>query len=297
MATALRQRFIEDLQVRNYSVRTQEVYVGCVSHFARYFNKSPEHLGPEHIREYQVFLVNEKKCSWAKLNQTVCALRFLYRTTLNKSWVVDHIPFPRKPQLSPAVLSPEEVAAFLGAIENIKYRTYCQLLYATGLRRNEALALMLNDIDSSRMVIHVREGKGQKQRHVVLSPRLLEVLREYYRAVRPTTFLFPAGKDKDQPMDAGCLYEACKKAKRKAGLAKHVSLHTLRHCFATHLLEAGKDVRSVQILLGHGSLRTTARYLQMTPTMPGSTQSPLDVLPEVVPAKRVPKGKASPQQV
>jgi len=284
MATALRQRFLEDLRIRNRSPRTQEIYVDSVRRFAEYFGKSPESLGPEHIREYQLFLVQEKKCSWSRLNQTVCALRFLYRTTMGRDGVIEHIPYPKRPQKTPPVLSRDEVARFLSAIENIKYRTFCQLLYATGLRRSEALALRIADIDSQRMTIHVREGKGQKQRHAMLSPKLLEVLRAYYRATRPVTVLFP-GKDKNRSMEPGVLYGVCKQAREKAGISKPVSLHTLRHCFATHLLEAGKDVRSVQILLGHASLKTTTRYLQVTPTLPGATQSPFDALPAVKTSK------------
>ena len=187
----LRQRYIQDLRLRNYSPRTVETYVHCVSLFARYFNRSPEELGPEHIRTYQLYLVEEKKCSWSRINQTVCALRFLYRNTLAKDWAITHIPFPRKVKKLPVVLSRDEAAQFLAAIKSLKYRTILSLCYGAGLRISEVLNLHVADIDSSRMMIRIRQAKGNKDRYVMLSPRLLDLLRLYWKAERPATWLFP----------------------------------------------------------------------------------------------------------
>ncbi|MEK6322512.1 MAG: phage integrase N-terminal SAM-like domain-containing protein [Acidobacteriota bacterium] len=189
--TELRQRYLQDLRLRNYALKTQQAYVECVSLFARFFKRSPEVLEPEHIRQYQLYLVDEKKCSWSRFNQTVCALRFLYRNTLGRDWAITHIPFPRKQKKLPVVLSPDEAALFLAAIKNLKYRAILSLCYAAGLRISEALHLQVSDIDSKRMMIRVRQAKGHKDRYVMLSPKLLELLREYWKAERPTTWLFP----------------------------------------------------------------------------------------------------------
>lgn len=187
----LRQRYTQDLRLRNYAPKTVKAYVECVSLFARYFRRSPEHLGPEHIREYQLYLVEEKKCSWSRFNQTVCALRFLYGKTLGRDWAITHIPFPRKQKKLPVVLSREEVSQLLAAIKSLKYRTILSLCYGAGLRVSEALNLQVADIDSSRMLIRVRQGKGHKDRYVMLSPRLLELLRVYWKArgLEPFSFL------------------------------------------------------------------------------------------------------------
>ena len=190
--TELRQRYLEDLRLRNYAPKTLQTYVGCVSLFARYFKRSPEDLGPEDIREYQRYLVEEKKSSWSRFNQTVCALRFLYRNTLGRDWAISHIPFPRKQKKLPVVLSREEVAQFLGAIKSLKYRTILSLCYGAGLRISEALNLQVADIDSQRMMIRIRQAKGHKDRYVMLSPRLLELPPVYWKAERPGTRLFPS---------------------------------------------------------------------------------------------------------
>jgi integrase/recombinase XerD len=190
--TPLRQRYLQDLQLRNYSPKTQEVYVECVSLFARYFGKSPDLLGPEDIRAYQLYLAHEKKASWSRFNQTVCALRFLYRHTLHKDWIVQHIPFPRKESRLPEVLSPEEVSRLLAAIPELKYRVLLTTIYATGLRASEALHLQLSDIDCRRQTIRVRQGKGHKDRYIMLSPKLLLLLRRYWKVVPPTRGCFLA---------------------------------------------------------------------------------------------------------
>jgi integrase/recombinase XerD len=276
--TPLRQRYRQDLQLRNYSPKTQQVYEECVSLFARHFGKSPELLGPEQIRTYQLYLAHEKQASWSRFNQTVCALRFLYRHTLHKDWIIQHIPFPRKQSRLPQVLSLEEVSRFLQAIPQLKYRMLLTTIYATGLRASEALHLEVADIDSPRMSIRVRQGKGHKDRYALLSPKLLVLLREYWKAVRPTRWLFPSSAP-DRPVSLDSLQEAVRRARRASGLVKRVTAHTLRHSFATHLLESGTNIRVIQVLLGHNSLRTTARYTHVTTAALASTLSPLDSLP------------------
>ena len=278
--TELRQRYLQDLRLRNYAPRTLQTYVECVSLFARYFKRSPEKLEPEHIREYQIYLVEEKKCSWSRFNQTVCALRFLYHKTLGKDWPITHIPFPRKQKKLPVVLSREEAAQFLAAITSLKYRTVLSLCYGAGLRISEALHLQAADIDSKRMMIRVRQAKGHKDRYVMLSPKLLELLRQYWKAERPTSWLFP-GKGKDHPLDATTIQLACRLAPRDSGVRKPVTPHTLRHSFASHLLEAGANIRTIQLLLGHNSLQTTAVYTHVSQTTIASTVSPFDLLPSL----------------
>lgn len=276
--TELRQRYLQDLRLRNYAPKTLQTYVECVSLFARYFKRSPEELGPEHIREYQRYLVEEKKCSWSRFNQTVCALRFLYRNTLGRDWAISHIPFPRKQRKLPVVLSRDEAAQFLASIKSPKYRAVLSLCYGAGLRINEALHLEVADIDSKRMMIRVRQAKGHKDRYVMLSPKLLELLREYWKKERPTVWLFPA-RGKDHPLSACALQRACQRARRVTGIRKPVTPHTLRHSFASHLLEAGANIRTIQLLLGHNSLQTTAVYTHVSQTTVGETVSPFDLLP------------------
>jgi len=280
--TELRQRYIQDVRLRNYALKTLKAYVECVSLFARYFKRSPEELGPEHIREYQRYLVEDKKCSWSRFNQTVCALRFLYRNTLGREWAVTHIPFPRKQKKLPVVLSQDEVARFLRAINNLKYRTILSLCYGAGLRVSEAVSLKVADIDSTRMMIRIRQGKGHKDRYVMLSPRLLELLRQYWKAHRPLIYLFPtAGEDKHRPLGVSAVQKVCQQARRDSGLAKQVTPHTLRHSFASHLLEAGANIRTIQLLLGHNSLQTTAVYTHVSVKTICEMASPFDLLPRV----------------
>jgi integrase/recombinase XerD len=276
--TPLRQRYVEDMQVRNLSPKTQRLYVECVSLYARHFRRSPELLGAEDIRAYQLYLVHDKQVSWSRFNQSVCALRFLYRITLGKDWAITHIPFPRKEHKLPVVLSPAEVAQFLGAITHLKYHMALSTAYAAGLRVSEVLHLHVSDIDSQRMTRRIRQGKGQKDRYVMLSPKLLTLLRQYWKAVRPTDWLFP-GKSPQQPIGARTLQDVCLRACQDAGLGKKVTAHTLRHSFATHLLEAGTDIRTIQLLLGHNSLRTTALYTHVAATTVAATVSPFDALP------------------
>lgn len=278
MSSLLRTRMIEDLRIRNYSERTVEIYVRCVSEFAKHFGRSPETLEQEEIREYQRYLVEEKKTSWSFFNQSVCALRFLYTKTLEKDWLVKHIPFPKKEKRLPEVLSIEEVSKLFAKVRALKQRTILQTMYAAGLRLNEALNLETNDIDSERMVIRVRQGKGRQDRYVKLSPSLLETLREYYKACRPTgTLLFP-NRNGDEATHPTTVQRACARAARAAGLRKRVTTHTMRHSFATNLLEAGTDLRTIQILLGHGSLNTTAIYLHIAIGAQQSRREMVDLL-------------------
>jgi integrase/recombinase XerD len=275
--TALRRRMIEDMTLRNFAARTITVYVERVVTFAQYFHKSPARLGPEHIRGYLLHLIQERHVSWSYYNQARCALQFLYRITMGQEWVVEDVVCPKQPRKLPVVLSLQEVARFLGAITHIKHRAILMSAYAAGLRVSEVTRLRVADIDSQRMVLRIRQAKGQKDRFVVLSPRLLKLLREYWKAVRPSDFLFPGARP-DQPITSGSVHRVCRAARERCGLGKHVTVHTLRHSFATHLLEDGTDLRTIQILLGHRSLSTTARYLHVATAALRSTRSPLDRL-------------------
>ena len=280
--TSLRQRMTEDMQVRNLALNTQTSYLQQVSLFARHFNKSPEELGPEEIRAYQVYLTNEKKLAPGSILIAVAALRFLYKVSLKREWSFDEvIPAPKKPQKLPVVLSPEEVLEFLRCVRNAKQRTILTTCYATGLRISEVVHLKPTDIDSKRMVIRVEQGKGQKDRYTMLSPRLLETLRGYWRAGRPKTWLFE-GDVPSKPIDRSAVEQACKKARCVSGIRKPITPHSLRHAFSVHLLESGTDVRTIQLLLGHRSLATTARYLRIATSKVCSTSSPLDLLPHPV---------------
>ena len=253
---------IEDLRIRNYSPNTIRQYVCCVKQFACYFGKSPEILEPPHIRQYQVHLVTGEKASWTKFNQTVCALRFLYQTTLGRDWAVTHIPYAKQPKKLPVVLSVEEIGGFFVAVENLKHRTVLETLYGAGLRVGEALNLRVRDIDSSRMVLRIEQGKGQKDRYPPLSPTLLAKLREYWKIFRPSEILFP-GRSPETPLSEHALQDAIGRARKRSGIRKHIKSHTMRHSFATHLLEAGVDIRTIQIILGHRNLNTTAVYLHV----------------------------------
>jgi len=283
--TSLRQRMIENLQVRNLSVCTQESYVRQVSRFARHFNKSPELLGPEQIRTYQLYLMNEKKLAPISIMVAISALRFLYGVTLKKDWCFkDILPVPKKPQTLPIVLSPEEVLHFLACIWSRKHRAILTSCYAAGLRISEAVALTLPAIDSKRMVLRVERGKGQKDRYVMLSPKLLEILRDWWRVERPDHWLFPGDKP-DRHITTNSVALACRHVQRICKIPKPITPHSLRHAFAVHLLESGTDVRTIQLLLGHRSLATTAKYLRIATSKVCSTASPLDLLPRPVSTK------------
>jgi integrase/recombinase XerD len=260
--TPLRQRFVDDLRLRNRAPSTIACYVQAIARFAKHFHRSPEHLGPEEIRAYQLHLIDHQHVSWSQFNQTVCALRFLYRITLGRPDVIPMIPFGKRPKTLPAVLSRGEVQKIFDALPDNWLRTLIRVTYACGLRVSEVVHLRVADIDSARMVVQVRQGKGQKDRLVPLSAVLLAELRAYWQRYRPTAYLFPGRYGRDY-LHAGALQRGFAKRVRPLGLAKHVTLHTLRHSYATHLLEAGVDVVTLQRLLGHRDLSTTARYLHV----------------------------------
>ena len=274
--TALRARMLEDFRIRNYSAKTERVYIHCVAAFAAHFGRSPDGLGREEIRAWLIYLRDDRKVSWSHFNQAVSALRFLYRYTLGREDMVPHIPYPRGERRLPVVLSVEEVRRFLAAIRNVKHRAALTTAYAAGLRVSEVVGLRVGDIDSQRMVIQVRQGKGRKDRTVMLSTQLLDLLRAYVREVRPGEWLFP-GTVPARPLTARSLQHACAKASAASGLGKRVTVHTLRHSFATHLLEAGTDLRVIQTLLGHGSVKTTQRYTHVSTLRLRSIRSPLDL--------------------
>jgi site-specific recombinase XerD len=273
----------EDMQVRNLALNTQTSYVQQVSLFARHFDKSPEELGPDDIRAYQVYLTNERKLAPGSILIAVAALRFLYKVSLKKNWAFeDVIPAPKKPQRLPVVLSPEEVLQFLDCVAGTKHRAILTTCYAAGLRISEAVRLTASDIDSARMVIRVDQGKGQKDRYVMLSPKLLEILRRWWRVEKPKPWLFP-GDIPGQHISKDAVEQACQKARRRCPISKPTTPHSLRHAFAVHLLEGGTDVRTIQLLLGHRSLATTARYLRIATSKVCSTTSPIDLLPRPIP--------------
>jgi len=282
--TPLRLRMTEDMQIRNLCLNTQDTYLRQVSLFARHFEKSPELLDQEDIRSYQAYLVSAKKLAPGSVQVAVASLRFLYRTTLGRKWEFDRsIPCPKAQKRLPVVLSPEEVLHFLGCVESLKHRTILTTCYAAGLRISEVTHLKCRGaIDRQRMVLRVEQGKGQKDRYVMLSPRLLEMLTSYWRVVRPKQWLFP-GVTEDLPITPHAVGSACQKALSISGLSKPVTPHSLRHAFAVHLLEAGTDVRTIQLLLGHRSISTTAQYLRIATTKVCSTTSPLELLPHPVP--------------
>lgn len=275
--TDLRQRMIHDMQIRNYAPKTIKLYVAQVASFAKYYGRSPEKLGPEHIRGYQVYLIEEKHASWSHFNITVCALRFFYKVTLGKGWMIKHLPYGKMPKKLPVVLGWEEMKRFLDCLPQWSHRIILMTTYSAGLRVSEVAKLQVDDVDSSRMLIRIQGGKGQKDRYVPLSKTLLEVLRAYWKVARPTNWLFP-GRQADHHIATRTIARACHQAARKAGIRKRVTPHTLRHSFATHLLERGIDVCTIQKLLGHKNLKTTTIYTHVTQAHIRATPSPLDLL-------------------
>ena len=284
--TPLRLRMTEDMQVRHFSPRTQYAYLQQVSLFARHFGQSPALLGREQIRNYQLFLTNRKKMAPSSITVAISALRFLYQVTLKRGWDLGQsIPSPKRPRKLPVVASPEEVLRFLDCAPGLKHRAILTACYAAGLRVSEAVSLRPTDIDSRRQVIRIHQGKGRKDRYVMLSPRLLAVLRDYWRTHRPGSrqWLFP-GASPAQPLTTKAVVLTCHKAQRLSHLSKPLTPHSLRHCFAVHLLEAGTDVRTIQLLLGYRNLSTTARTLHLAGSKVSTTTSPLDLLPLPQPA-------------
>lgn len=276
--TPLRKRMIEELQLRNLSGITKEKYLAAVERFARYFDKSPERLGPEQVREYLLHLINDNKANPNTVLFNRAALRFVYVSTLKQKWFDDEIARPKRRPTLPPTLSAEEVTRILDHTHNLKHWTILATFYATAVRSNELRHLKVSDLDSKRMVIHVREGKGGRPREIALSPALLERLRVYFRWRRPTDWLFPSKQRPNEPLDNGSIRQLCRAAGRRAGIARPVFPHLFRHACATHMLDAGADLRTIQVLLGHADIRTTARYLHVSLQRLQAVRSPFDAL-------------------
>jgi site-specific recombinase XerD len=273
---------LEELQRRNYSEDTIRSYIYTVEDFARRFNSPPDRLGPRHIREYQAELFQQRKLSSGTVAIRLAALRFFYTKTLRRAWSVADTPYPKRNHRLPTILSQEEVTQLIDAACSPFHRTILMTLYATGARRAELTHLKISDVDNKRMVIRIEGGKERKDRDVMLSPVLLEELRAHWRRLRrkPSQWLFPGNHHHtgDQPIDTKTVWEACLNAAKRANIKKRVHPHTLRHCFATHLLEAGADLRTIQILLGHADLKETTIYLHLSQRHLNATASPLDLL-------------------
>ena len=277
--TPLRQRFIEDMELRGLAVTTQRSYVHYVAEYAKFYNLSPERLDTEAIRQYVLHLLHDRRLTPDSINAFLASAKFLYTVTLEMHW--SNEDFPKRlpvPSRNPTILSPQEVDAFFNAVPGIKYRAVVMVCYGAGLRISEAVALKIADIDSARMVLRIERGKGGDARFAILSPRLLTVLRTYFRALRPTgDYLFPSWRP-DAPLTAACVQQACRDATHQSGVGKRISPHVLRHSFATHLLENGEDIRVIQTLMGHRRIDTTARYAAVTPALRAKTAGPLDAL-------------------
>jgi integrase/recombinase XerD len=279
MATSiLRERMRAILRTRNYSSRTEETYIAAVAHFARHFGRSPDQLGPQEIADYQIWLRDQKNASATAFNQIMCGLRFFYREVLGRTEVLERIPYARRERRLPVVLSPAETKKFLDSIAVPSYRLLLTVIYSAGLRLREALTLRSCDIDSARMVITIRQGKGKKDRYVPLSPVLLRLLREHWKRERLHDLLFPNPRDPSRPLNATTIQKYVKRIIRKFGFPKNITPRTLRHSFATHLIEQGTSTRVVQALLGHSSVRTTERYTHVSTHTIGRVVSPLDLI-------------------
>ncbi len=276
--TPLRRQMIEEIRRRNLSPHTEEAYVRAVAKFAAFFGKSPDQLGRNEVRQFLIGLVENDRVAWTTYNQTLCALRFFYLQVLERDEAIAGIRYPKECRKLPVILSRHEVARVLEAPRSLTHRTMLSTIYASGLRVGELVNLQPGDIDSERMLVHVRQGKGRKDRYVMLSPELLSRLRDYWRSGRPGVWMFPNAVG--MPVSRNAVYQACLRAAGRAGLKKRVTPHTLRHSFATHLLENGVDIRTIQALLGHRSLKTTALYTYVSPDRITQTASPLDLLPQ-----------------
>jgi integrase/recombinase XerD len=276
--TTLRQRMIEELRLRNSSEYTVRSYIGSVERFARYYGKTPDRMKAEQVRSYLLYLLEERKLSWSAIDVTRAALRFLYVRVLKQRWFDEEIQVPKRPIRLPTVLSAGEITRILDATRNLKHWTIMATLYATGIRCNELRLLKVEDIDSRRMLIDIRNGKGQIQRELPLSPGLLERLRIYWRWRKPKDWLFPSKQRPQHPMHDKSIRHLCANAGRRAGIKRHVHPHVFRHSFATHLLDQGADLRTIQVLLGHADLQTTARYLRVSIRRIQAVASPFDAL-------------------
>ena len=279
--TRLRQMMLEELQRRNYAKSTVEAYTSALRDFAKYFHKPPDQLGPEHIRQFQLHLLRDRKLAASTVKQRMAAVQFFFVRTLKRAYLREDFPYPKVPRRLPEILSQEEVARLIDSASNLSHRAILMTLYSTGMRRSELVRLKVGDVDSRRMVIHVRQGKGSKDRDVPLSQKLLETLREYWRCVKPETYLFPGQPGKrgsDVPLTAKAVWHACHGAVRRAGIQKRISPHSLRHSYATHLLESGADLHTIQLLLGHADMRHMTVYLHLSQRHLHAVPNPLDGL-------------------
>jgi len=265
--TQLRTAMLEELQRRNYSQTTVKGYLKIVESFAKYFHRSPDQLGPEQIRAYQAYLFTGRKLNARTVGHHTAALRFFFCKTLKRAYPIEEVPYPKAPRRLPTILTQDEAVRLIDSASNLFHRAMLMTAYSTGMRRAEMCQLKVEDIDSDRMLIHIRQGKGRRDRDVPLSPKLLDTLREYWRWMRPKTYLFPGtvnGSRADKPITPKMLWEACREAAQRAGITKPVRPHILRHSFATHLLEGGADLPTVQALLGHADLKPTSIYLHLS---------------------------------
>jgi integrase/recombinase XerD len=278
--TRLRQRMLEELQRRNYAQTTIDAYIFAVREFAQYFGRSPEVLGAEHLRRYQLYLLKEKRLATSTVEVRISALRFLYKKILRRADIaLDDLPFPKATHTLPTVLSPEEVTRLIDSASNQKHRVLLMLLYATGMRRSEAARLKITDIDSPRMLIHIHQGKWRRDRDVPLTEKMLGALRSYWSLRKPQVYLFPSPQGKvERPMCGKAIWNAVHTAATRAELHKRMGPHTLRHSFATHMLEAGADLRTIQLLLGHQRLEDTTVYLHLSRKHLGAANNPLDLI-------------------
>jgi integrase/recombinase XerD len=278
--TPLCQRMLDELQRRNYSTETARGYIHAIKQFAEYFRKSPEQLGGDEIRQFELHLLKEKKLAPGTVEGRMSALRFLYKKVLKRRDIVyDDLIFPKVPRKLPVVLSPDEITRMIEAAPNLMHRTILMVLYATGIRRAEASLLKVSDIDSERMLLHIHQGKGSRDRDVPMTPKLLETLREYWRWKRPKVYLFPSTeghRGEERPISDKTVWYACKEAAARAGIKKRIGPHTLRHSFATHLMEAGTDLRTIQLLMGHAHLEHTTLYLHLSHRHLHAAANPLD---------------------
>lgn len=282
---ALRKQMDGDLVVRGMAVRTREAYLGAVAGLAKYYGRRPDRISEQEVQNYLLHLIEERKLAWSSCNIAAQGLKFFYRVTLKRSQAQFGIPTARQPQKLPEILSREEVAALIHGTFNLKHRAILMTAYGAGLRLNELCHLKLTDIDSDRMTIRVEQGKGAKDRYTLLSPRLLEELRLYWRAYRPEGWLFTR-KDRTRPIADGTVDRLYRAAKRRARIAKVGGIHALRHAFATHLLEAGVDIHTIQRLMGHGHISSTLRYFHLARKHLASTPSPLELLEAAAPKPR-----------
>ena len=292
--TQLRTMMLEELQRRNYSQTTTRTYLQIVRDFAKHFNRPPDQLGPAEIRTYQAHLFEERKLEARTVGVCTSALRFLFVKTLRRPYLFEEIPYPKRPQRLPIILSQEEAARLIESASNLFHRAMLMTLYATGMRRAELCQLKVEDLDGERMIIHIRQGKGGKDRDVPFDPKLRETLREYYRWMRPKTYLFPGtenGWRADKPITTKIVWQACREAAQRAGITKRVHPHLLRHSFATHLIENGADLPTVQALLGHADLKATSIYLHLSQRHLKAAGTPLDKIEVTKPLDQVKRSR------